>query len=72
MNVCKVRYIVGDVPHYEGPAIWEEHPTWIPVAPFQAHCPNKPWLERTQLPVVLGFGLIIHKCQGLTFRTHVV
>ena len=70
VSVARVRYLVVDVPHYKGPAFWPDHPTWIPVPPVEVrHAKNQAW-SRTQLPVVLAFGMTVHKSQGLTFRGH--
>ena len=33
VHVDKVRYLVVEVPGYDGPAFWPDHPTWVPVPP---------------------------------------
>ena len=57
-------YILVDFPNFTGPAIIPEHPTYVavPVVQRRVECN---YCSPKQLPLRLGWGSTIHKCQGM-------
>ena len=68
VQATTIEYLVVDFPGYVGPCMIRGHPTYVCVAwRFNRH-ERKPQLSRTQFPVVLCYGMTVHKSQGLTLH----
>ena len=63
-----LKYLVIDFPGYVGPCMVEGHPTYVCIGPQQIRHERMPALSRTQFPVVLSYGMTVHKSQGLTLK----
>ena len=44
VSAAGVRYVVVDFPKYSGPAMWPDHPTWVPVEPLLSRMKRKLFL----------------------------
>ena len=60
-------YILVEFPQYTGPAMIEEHPTYVALTPISGECDNDrcKTCKRTQIPLQLAFGKTIHTFQGI-------
>jgi hypothetical protein len=59
--------IMVEFTKYTGPPFLESHPQVVPIVPvtrkIDCHCFN---CKRKQIPLRLGWGTTIHRCQGMT------
>ena len=62
------RYLIVDFPGYVGPCMIEGHPTYVCIGPQQIRHERMPALCRMQFPIVLSYGMTVHKSQGLTLK----
>ena len=68
VQATSLKYLVIDFPGYVGPCMVEGHPTYVCIGPQQIRHERMPALSRTQFPVVLSYGMTVHKSQGLTLK----
>ena len=68
VQATTIEYLVVDFPGYVGPCMIRGHPTYVCVAIKKGVHERKPQLSRTQFPVVLCYGMTVHKSQGLTLH----
>ena len=68
VQATALKYLVIDFPGYVGPCMVEGHPTYVCIGPQQIRHERMPALSRTQFPVVLSYGMTVHKRQGLTLK----
>jgi ATP-dependent exoDNAse (exonuclease V) alpha subunit len=61
-------YILADFPLFNGPAILEDHPTIVALAPTNYGCQYRCCKQR-QILLELAFGKTIHKVQGSSVGT---
>jgi hypothetical protein len=57
------EYVLVDFPLYCGPALMEDHPTIVALAPMLYSC-SKHCCQRKQIPLALAFGKTKHTLQG--------
>lgn len=63
-----LKYVIVDFPGYVGPCMIDGHPTYVCIGPQQIRHERMPVLCRTQFPLVLSYGMTVHKSQGLTLK----
>ena len=63
-----VKYIVIDFPSYLGPCMIKGHPTYVCVAMQVGRHERVHALSRGQFPLILSYGMTVHKSQGLTLK----
>ena len=68
VQASKLKYLIIDFPGYVGPCMIEGHPTYVCIGPQQIRHERMPALCRTQFPIVLSYGMTVHKSQGLTLK----
>ena len=61
------EYMLVDFPSYRGPAVLPDYPKLIPIPPvsrrIECSCYS---CRRKQVPLRLGWGCTIHRCQGMS------
>ena len=68
VQASALKYLIIDFPGYVGPCMLEGHPTYVCIRAQQIRHERMPALSRTQFPVVLSYGMTVHKSQGLTLK----
>ena len=63
------EYVIVDFPGYVGPVMVAGHPTWVCVPKLSNRHEKFRGLAHTQFPLVLCYGMTVHKSQGLTLAS---
>jgi len=64
-------FVLVHFPNYSGPPFLDEFPKIVPITPQSFsfnHSTTHKLYERTQIPLMLAYGLTIHKAQGSEFN----
>ena len=69
---CLPKAIIVDFKNFKGPALFKDHPTYVPIVPFHASWVDSKQRTRTQIPLDLSWAMTIHKGQGLTLERAVI
>ena len=72
VSVATAQYVIVDFPGYVGPIMVAGHPTWVAVPKQTCRHEKFRSLSRTNFPLVLCYGMTVHKSQGLTVSTRCV
>lgn len=67
VSALQAEFVVIDVPQYVGPVMVSGHPTWVCLPKQTCRHERFRSLARTNFPLVLCYGMTVHKSQGLTF-----
>ena len=67
VSALQAEFVIIDVPQYVGPVMVSGHPTWVCIPKQTCRHERFRSLARTNFPLVLCYGMTVHKSQGLTF-----
>ena len=67
VSVAQAEFVIVDFPQYVGPVMVSGHSTWVCIPKQTCRHERFRSLARTNFPLVLCYGMTVHKSQGLTF-----
>ena len=70
VSALGVDYLIVDFPGYTGPEQVAGHPTYVVVYVQTGRHEQYGQLSRQQFPIVLAYGITVHKSQGLSLLAH--